>query len=43
VQTDNINFAALSSEELNDLKQFEKEFIAKYGNSIYLLAYDQKS
>jgi len=43
VHADNINFAALSSEELADLEQFEKEFKSKHNNAIYLLAFDQQS
>lgn len=38
---DNVNFAALSSEELDTIKKFEKEFATKHGNNIFLLAFNQ--
>lgn len=41
MHANNINFAALSKEELDTLKKFEKEFNSKHGNNIVLLAYNQ--
>lgn len=40
--TNNIDFASLSSEELETIKKFEKEFASKHGNNILLLAFNQK-
>lgn len=42
MQADNINFATLSTDELDTIKKFEKEFATKYGNNILLLAFNQK-
>ena len=42
MHADNINFAALSTEELATIKKFEQEFATKYGNNILLLAFNQK-
>ncbi|XEQ93471.1 hypothetical protein SCACP_23450 [Sporomusa carbonis] len=39
MHADNINFAHLSSEDLETIKNFEKQFAAKHGNNIYLLAF----
>ncbi len=41
VHADNVDFAALSSEELDTIKKFEKEFATKHGNNIFLLAFNQ--
>lgn len=41
MHADNINFAALSAEELDTIKKFEKEFANKHGNNIFLLAFNQ--
>ncbi len=41
MHADNMNFASLSSEELDDLKKFEKDFASKFGNHIFLLAFNQ--
>ena len=37
----NVNFAALSSEELNTIEKFEKEFVVKHGNNVFLLAFNK--
>ena len=41
MHADNINYASLSTEELDTVKKFEKDFAAKHGNSIFLLAFNQ--
>lgn len=38
----NVNFAALSTAELNTIEKFEKEFAAKHGNNVFLLAFNKK-
>lgn len=42
MNADDINFAALSSDQLDTIKQFEKEFASKYGSNVFLLAFNQK-
>ena len=39
MHADNVNFAYLSTDELDTIKKFEKEFASKHGNNIYLLAF----
>ncbi|SDE18994.1 hypothetical protein [Sporomusa acidovorans] len=41
MSADTINFAALSAEELDTIKKFEREFATKHGNTIFLLAFNQ--
>lgn len=41
MHANNVNYAALSAEELDTVKQFEKEFATKHGNNIFLLAFGQ--
>ena len=41
MHADNINYASLSAEELDTVQKFEREFIAKHGNNIFLLAFNQ--
>ena len=41
MHADNINIATLSTEELDTIKKFEKEFTSKHGNHILLLAFNQ--
>lgn len=38
----NIDFASLTSDQLTAIERFEKEFNAKYGNSFYIMALDNK-
>ncbi len=42
MHANNIDFASLSSDELETIKKFEKEFASKHGNNILLLAFNQK-
>lgn len=37
-----IGYAQLSAEQLDSLKKYEDDFTAKYGNQIFLLAYNKK-
>lgn len=41
MNADNVNFAALSKEELDTIKKFENEFAAKHGSNVFLLALNQ--
>lgn len=34
-------FSPLTSEQVNTIQNFEREFQAKYGQSVYLLAFNQ--
>ncbi|HWR07190.1 MAG TPA: hypothetical protein VN379_09990 [Sporomusa sp.] len=40
MHTNNVNFAALSTEELSTLEKFEKEFASKHGSKVFLLAFN---
>jgi len=41
MHANNVNFATLSTDELDTIKKFEQEFAAKYGNNILLLAFNK--
>ncbi|SMC76965.1 hypothetical protein [Sporomusa malonica] len=41
MHADNIDFAALSTEELDTIKKFENEFATKHGSKVFLLAFNQ--
>ncbi|HWR41930.1 hypothetical protein [Sporomusa sp.] len=41
MHTNNVNFAALSTEELDTIEKFEKEFAAKHGSKVFLLAFNK--
>lgn len=41
MQSNNVRFANLSAEQLNELKQFETQFNNKHGNHLFLLAFDE--
>lgn len=42
MNTDNVNIADLSPEELIAIKEFEKEFISKFDNHVYVIAYQSQ-
>jgi|GEM_PF-2686235 hypothetical protein len=42
MEKNNVRFANLSAEQLNELKQFEAVFNSKHGNHVYLLALGNK-
>lgn len=35
------HFSSLSPEQVNTIKAYEKEFQSKYGQAVYLLAFNQ--
>lgn len=39
MNTDNVNIADLSPEELKAIKDFEKDFISRFDNHVYVIAY----
>jgi hypothetical protein len=41
MHADNIDFAALSKEELETIKKFENEFATQHGSKVFLLAFNQ--
>ncbi|WP_156478619.1 hypothetical protein [Anaerosporomusa subterranea] len=36
-------FSSLTAEQVNTIQTFEKEFQTKYGQSVYLLAFNQQN
>lgn len=37
----NLAFSPLSPEQVNAVKNFEKEFASRFGNNVFLLAFNQ--